>query len=108
MKKIIGIGIGLIIVVLLFSGCFDTKGREICKDSLDNLCLPDGYELLDYDSDFVSGDYDSYFVWYLISYNDKEEWIGERPHQALRYYFEDGRLEYWGDNSTVSSWICNP
>ena len=105
--RIVGILFLLVTVHLIFSGCLDIKGREICKESLDNLCLPDGYELLDYDSDFVSGDEHSYFVWYHISYNNKTEWIAQRPYEWFRYYHEEDVLTYSGNNETIKSWICN-
>lgn len=100
--------IGLLIIpFLLLTGCIDTSGREICKKAIDNLKPTNDYKVIDYKSDFISGNENAYFVWFLISNESATYWIGERPNEYFIYWYAEDELVYEGDNSTIKSWIYN-
>lgn len=96
----------LTILVFLLSGCFDIGGYKICEKSLDNI-RPIGYEVIDYNSDYICCNEDAFFVWYLISDGNNSKWIGIRPNEDFVYWYEDDELIYNGNNETIKSWIVN-
>ena len=58
--------IGLIISVLLLSGCVDRTGYNECFDSYDNLILEGGWKIISHSSDFVCCAEGRYFVSFTI------------------------------------------
>ena len=90
---------GLIISILLLSGCIDVDDYEGCKKSYDNLILNYGYVIKDHSSSFVSGAENTYFISYYIckEYNGSScIWLYD-----FIYNTELDELSYTGDSDIV-------
>lgn len=75
-RKLIVI-IGLVITILLLSGCFDSdrNGMIACKASYDNLVMKEGYEILGHQSDFLCCVENRFTVSYMVSGDNRTFWI---------------------------------
>lgn len=96
MKKKVAIIFLIFVSVLMFSGCIETNGRTVCKNALDNVYVNEpynsqGYQVIDYTSDFVSGAEGMYFISFLLTNKTVSVWC-----HNYEYDVENDRVFYIG------------